>query len=512
MSILGFIRRIFARPPRPGVEVANRMVRARYDAAGEGSEIKNIWANADALDADASNSLAVRQKLRQRSRYERTNNGHAAGIIGTQANYVIGTGPKLRMQTGNANFNRMVEARWESWCKASRFFRKLRTLDKAKTGDGESFGHFRTNPLLGDLVKLDLRTLECDQITSPVFVGDDENYVDGIRYDDYGNPVSYDVLKFHPGATWTSGRQEYETIPAKFMVHWFNEDRCGQHRGVPETTSTLNLFGTGRRYREAVVAAAETAADITVVAEMGVPTDDGPDQLRPFTSVPIDKRTMVVGPAGAKMAQMKAEQPTTTYDSFTRAMLCEEARPLNMPYNIAACDSSGYSFSGGRLDHLTYYVGVDVERQDCELCVLEATFALWFEEAQRAYGWSVPAMPAPRHHWGWPKMPQIDDAKTASARQTALGCGTTSPSRIADEDGLDDEDEIEVLAADYGVTVEEMREIRRNAIFPAKAPPPQEPSADEADEPDDGEEEEEEEEPTNGRARLPATNGYARRR
>jgi len=476
VNLFGRIRRAFSRAPavRPSPEIG-RPVRGRYDAAGYGTETKNIWLNADALDADAANSLAVRKNLRQRSRYERTNNGHASGIVGTQANYVIGTGPKLRMQTGSTGFNRMIEARWGSWCAATHFMRKLRTLNKAKTGDGEAFGHFRTNPGLADPVKLDLRTLECDQITAPALTAiNDENYIDGIRFDEWGNVISYEVLDCHPGALWSwiGARDGYQTIPAKFMAHWFNEDRSGQHRGVPEITPTLNLFGTGRRYREAVVAAAETAADFSAIVNMGSPDDTGPDQLRPFSTFPIDKRTLMVSPAGSTTTQLKPEQPATSYVDFTRSMLCEEARPLNMPYNIAACDSSDYSFSGGRLDHLTYYVSVGVERQDCETLVLEKAFALWFAEAILRYGWTVPAEPAPRHSWGWPAMPQIDQEKTANARKTSMGLGIQSPSRVGDEDGYDDEDELEVLATDHGVTVEEMREIRRESIFAQSAAPP----------------------------------------
>ena len=217
MSVLGRIRRAFSRSPavRPDPEMG-RPVRGRYDAAGYGTETKNIWINADALDADASNSLMVRRNLRNRSRYERTNNGHAAGIVGTQSNYVVGIGPTLRMKTGRPGFNRMIEAKWGNWCAATMFFRKLRTMNKAKTGDGEAFGHFRSNPGLADTVKLDLCPLECDQITAPYYIGAmDENYVDGIKFDEYGNVVSYDVLDRHPGAAWAwmGARATFQTIP-----------------------------------------------------------------------------------------------------------------------------------------------------------------------------------------------------------------------------------------------------------------------------------------------------------
>jgi capsid protein len=446
--------------PRSLAVPSDRPIRARYDAAADDSnETKNIWSAADALDADAANSLAVRIKLRKRSRYERMNNGHASGIIRTQGNYIVGTGPKLRMLTGSPGFNSMVEAAWKRWAKAVGFAKKIRTMCRAKVGDGEAFCLIIANPNCPDPVKLEIRLIECDQVSAPSMKSDDENYVDGIRFDEFNNPISYDILRRHPGASWWGGffgKSEYDTFPAKFVCHWFGGDeRPGQHRGVPELTPTLNLFATGRRYREAVVAAAETAADIAAMVEMGVPMD-GADTADPFVSLPIRKRTMTILPGGAKASQMKAEQPSTTYDGFTRTTVCEEARPLNMPYNIAACDSSDYSYSGGQLDHQTYFVSIDVERQDCEQAVLDKVFALWFEEAVRVYGW-VDTGSIPDHSWGWMGKLHSDPTKIADARRTRLSCGDAAPSEFADEDGVDYEDRLAALARDYGVTVEQIK-------------------------------------------------------
>jgi capsid protein len=440
---------------KPG---ASPCVRAQYDAARDTNETKNLWAGCDVLDADASNSLFVRDRLRKRSRNERANNGHCSGIIRTQANYVVGVGAKLRVQTGSTPFNQMVESAFVAWSMTVGLPKKIRTMCRAKTGDGEAFGMLIDNPLVQSQVKLDLRLIECDQVASPLLFTNEEGYVDGIRFDEYGNVKSYDVLKRHPGANWyQAAPQEYNTVNARFMCHWFGGDeRPGQHRGIPELTPSLNLFGTGRRYREAVVAAAETAADFSVIVQMGLP-QEGPDEYAAFSTLPIDKRTMTVSPAGATVQQLKAEQPTTTHESFVRSMVCEEARPLNMPYNIAACDSSGYSYSGGQLDHQTYFVSVDVERQECELLVLDKIFSLWFEEATKAYGW-VGDGSAPKHAWDWPGRPQNDPEKTANSRKTRLSCGDISPSECAAEDGVDFDDRVTALARDYGVTEQQIRE------------------------------------------------------
>ncbi len=71
---------------------------------------------------------------------------------------------------------------------------------------------------------------------------------------------------------------------------------------------------------------------------------------------------MVTVPSGWKMNQFKPEQPTTTYEMFRNAILNEIARCVHMPANKARCDSSGYNFASGKLDHGTYYGAIDVER------------------------------------------------------------------------------------------------------------------------------------------------------
>ena len=491
MSLLSWLRAWLSddRPERqswddraaPG---RGRPIQAGYAASIDTEETAGLWAYADALDADAANSLSVRAKLRTRMRKERSSNAHAAGILLTHTNYVVGTGPTLRMQTGSAPFNAMVETRWGSWCKAIGFVRKLRTLHLAKTADGEGIARLYSNPALADLVKLDLRPIETDQMSTGYGLFE-PNHVDGVWFDEFGNPTAYDFLLRHPGALGIPGAAMpwvSEKVPARYVLHWFRGDRPGQHRGVPELTPSLLLFAQGRRFREAVVGAAETAADYSVIMKMPVGGEGTPDEADPFATLAIEKRMFVATPAGADPYQMRAEQPSTTYEGFNRSIVSEEARPLNMPYSIAAADSVGISFSGGRLDQLGYYVFVENDRDDAESQVLDQLFAVWFVEACAVYGWNQPAEPAPRHAWDWPARPEIDSEKTANARKIKLSSGQTTLTAIHAEDGLDWEDELQTMARDFRKTPEEICQRLFETIFaekPASGPPPPPPPAEE---------------------------------
>lgn len=499
MGMIAGIRRAFSRRQPVTVDMDTaRPIRGGYDAASLDGMNTRHWAAADALDADSANSKTVRQRISRRARYEFANNGQGKGVQLTQANYVVGRGPKLRMQTGSPGFNSMIEAEWKRWAKEVKLAKKLRTAVKAKVSDGEPFIIITQNPRMRHRVQLGLRMVECEQVTTPYLGTNEPNKIDGIEFDEYGNVLFYDVLKHHPGnSQWGGMGQEVERVPARFMLHLFREDRAGQHRGVSEVGSSLNCYAQGRRFREAVLTGAENIANFSVFLKTQLLPSTEADIVRPLSTLPIDKGMLTALPSGYDAFQPKPEQPSATYAEFTREQSGEQARPLNMPNNIARADSSGYSFSGGKLDHLTYFVSVDVEQQDIEEDVLDPLFEVWFAEAVLRFGWGVPADPPPNHGWDWPEKPVIDEAKHANANKTNLSTGVAVLRRVYAKNGLDFEEELPNMAEDYGITVDEMRTalfmIHFGGATPAEVIPPPPP-------------------PTQGRNRLATAGSNGNRR
>lgn len=463
-------------------------IHAKYDGASSSTEFSNYWANADLLDADSANSLAVRRKLVSRSRYEVESNGYSDGMVQTHANYLVGTGPKLRMQTGSPGFNRTVETQWKAWTKKVFLRRKLWTMAHAKVQDGESIGVLKNNPNVRNPVTLDIAIYETEQCHTPQLPYGVEGYIDGIKFDEYGNPEYYDLLPQHPGSAFAHLNWTPIQIPAASVLHWFAMRRAGQHRGVPEFRSTLNVGAQGRRWREATIAAAETAADFSALIHTNMPPDDSADPISPMTTVGFEKRMMTALPMGWDVAQMKAEHPNSTYGEFNRAQIGEQGRPKSMPFNVAAADSSGYNYASGRLDHQTYFGAVDVERCDGDELVLEPAFEAWYEEAAIVFDWPrdrrLPAVPA--HTFDWPKHPVADQKSEAVAIDSRLRNGSASLSDVYSDAGKDFEDHVEKMADDYGVTPEEMRKILLKTNLAGAAT--DEPAAGKPDEESDDEE------------------------
>lgn len=452
-----------------GTPARQRGIRAGYDAAQDTTDFSRYWSAADALDADSANSKHVRSRLVYRSRYETGNNGYTDGMTQTHATYLVGVGPTLRMQTRSKGFNEMVEAAWARWAKRVLFRRKLWCMAHAKVQDGEAFGLVRANPKVRHRVKLDVVLFETEQCTTPYLPYGKPGYIDGIHFDDWGNPVYYDVLPQHPGGQFGHLNQQPEQVPARYMLHWFQLRRPAQHRGVPEFRSTLHTGAASRRWREATIAAAETAAEIAALLKTQLAPDDGPDLVSPLTTVEFEKRMMMALPMGWDALQMKAEHPNATYDSFNRAQIGEQGRPKSMPYNVAACDSSSYNYASGRLDHQTYFGSLNVERLDCDDLVLDPAFDIWWQEAVLVYGWVGDPDEPPPHTWDWPQHPVADQKSEATANTMKLKSGAVALSQLYAERGQDFQDAIKLLAEDYGVSEDQMRGILARAIFGAAA-------------------------------------------
>jgi len=459
------------------------VIRARFDAAQTTAENARHWAMADAMSADGAGSADVRRKLRQRARYEVANNSYAKGIVLTLANDCIGTGPRLQLLADDSQINRRIEMAFAEWSEAVNLAEKLRTMRMAKSTDGETFAVMTANPMIDSPVKLDVQLVEADRVASPLMaLRPVANDVDGIMLDAWGNPQTYTILRQHPGDL-TAWKTQYDLVPADAVVHWFRSDRPGQHRGIPEITPALPLFAQLRRYTLAVIAAAETAADFAAVLFTDAPANGEAQALEPMDVVELEKRMATVLPDGWRLGQIEAQQPATSYAEFKREILNEIARCLNLPYNIAACNSSGYNYASGRLDHQTYYKSIRVEQSHLAEAVLDPIFAAWIGEAELLSDFAFLRTMDAGHQWFFDGTEHVDPAKEANAQATRLASNTTTLAAEYARQGKDWETELRQRAKEQAL----MTELGLNAANAVKstgsqaAPEPTDDQDEEAD-------------------------------
>ena len=419
---------------------------ASYDAAANTVETQKHWRYADNLSAAAANSVSVRKTLRERSRYEcLENNSFAKGIVLTLANDTISTGPSLQVMLSDASASRMIEQKWRKWCKDVRLASKLRTARMSKVIDGETIILKGNNPRSKNDVKLDLRVIECDQLATPYYADGLPNKIDGIEFDDFGNPTVYHILKGHPGDRWPLDAFEKLDVDPDDIIHLFRAERPGQMRGIPELTPALPLFAMLRRYTLAVITAAENAADFSAILKTQSnafdSASDGIDDIDPFDFVQIDRGLMTSLPKGWEMVQFDPKQPVTTYTEFRNAVLGEIARSVHMPKNKVLADSSGYNYSSGRLDHQTYHESNAIERSQWEVEALDRIFGWWLDEALMMDGYlpALEPMDEVPKVWRWPPQRDVNPAEIADVNIELIRAGLKTRQQYLIEQNIDPE-------------------------------------------------------------------------
>jgi len=440
-----------------------RQVRARFDAAQTTHENRRHWAAAESLSADAEASPEVRRTLRNRARYEVSNNSYAKGILLTLANDTIGTGPRLQMLTESEDLNRCVERDFMMWTTAVRLPEKLRTMRMARCQDGETFGVMGTNPKVMHDVKLDVMLIESDQVTSGFYISRDDNEIDGIFFDSFGNPISYRILKYHPGGSSYNYNNAALNIPAEFMLHCFRMDRPGLHRGISEITPALGLFAYLRRYSQAVLSAAEAAASFSGILYTDAPPNGEAEYMEPMALVELDRNMLLTLPGGWKMGQIDPKQPSANHAMHVDRVLEEILRCVVMPFNIGKGNSSGYNYASGRLDHQGYFKAIRVDQTFIASVILDKILALWLREYFLLHPEIEITMrySLPPHTWFFDGTQHVDPLKEARGQEIRLKNNVTTFATEYALQGKDWETEIrqrareKKLMKELGLTEEE---------------------------------------------------------
>ena len=111
---------------------------------------------------------------------------------------------------------------------------------------------------------------------------------------------------------------EYDRVPAASMIHWFRADRPGQRRGLPDILPALPLFAQLRRYTLAVIAAAESAANIAVLMKTNAPAGGEAAEVEPMTEMefsPEHGRLHARRAGSPRRSRPSSRRPPTTCSS-----------------------------------------------------------------------------------------------------------------------------------------------------------------------------------------------------
>ncbi|MFW6335816.1 MAG: phage portal protein [Phycisphaeraceae bacterium] len=243
------------------------------------------------------------------------------------------------------------------------------------------------------------------------------------------------------------------------------------------------MFALLRRYSLAVCGAAEQAALVGGVIYTDMPAGGEADDVEPLEQVELERNEWWTMPAGYKAEQIRAEQPTTQYGAFHDKILNEIARCLNMPFNIAAGNSSNYNYASGRLDHQAFFKAIKIDQQRLVRVVLNPLFRAWLSEASLVEDLLPQQLRTPEaartvaHQWFWPGFEHVDPVKEAQAQEKRLASNTTTLAEEYARQGMDWEEQLMQRARE--------RQLIRQLAMQDEAGAARQPAAPEPDDDDE---------------------------
>ena len=428
-----------------------RKALASFESGMNTPEMVSHFRYANGSDADAAADSMARANLRNRCRYESMNNGFVRGMLSTLADHVVSTGPRMHLPFLDRSQRRQSVSVWQEWADEVNLTETLRIARISRAESGEVFVLLTRNDSLESPIKLHPRLVEADQVATPGMWFNDQ-VVDGMRLGADGQVLEYHLLRHHPGTKRhiVGLPTDFDRIPASYMLHWAWLTRPGQHRGVPEFSSTLPIWAAWRRFLYATLAAAETAADFAAVLMSREPAIGGEgDVPQPMDLMELTQRMATVLPAGYELGQVRAEHPQTTIRDFQHAVITQAARIWNMPYSVAIGDSSESNFASARLDHKPYFFARKIEQQSLENTILRPIARRWIAEGSLIEGLlpqGLRSIHTGRISWLWGTQDDHEPRERAVAQQMGLELSTTTLSHELAAKGMDWEEVIEQRA------------------------------------------------------------------
>lgn len=303
--------------------------------------------------------------LRQRSRDSIRNNPIAVGAANIHAGNIVGRGLKLQSRIERSILN-MTDEQADEWEKTTetefRLWAESKDCDISRTlnfydyqtlavrqvfENGDTFiltprALYGNNPY-----SLKLQMVEADRICNTNNSQNTNTLSGGVQKDDNGAPVSYHIMRQHPGSI-SAQKREWDVVDAfskktglRNVIHLYRVLRPGQTRGVPELAPVIEQLRQLEKYTEAELTAAVLSAMFTVFvkSETGDIGFDVTSTTGNTASAKADDLKLasgaVVGLApGEDISIADPKRPNTSFDPFVMAILRQIGTALEIPFEV----------------------------------------------------------------------------------------------------------------------------------------------------------------------------------
>lgn len=473
------------------------------DAITSTSKRRKPMSIVSSLDSEFR-SISDRNKMVSTARNLEVNFSLFRGITQGHLNYVIGSGPRIQIQTTDNDFNDRGEKKFGGWSKnpdvrgVMDFGGMIKVNERRTVVDGDCFLHLlRTGQLQG---------IEGDRIANPPDVGSsDRAWVLGVNVNPVLRPLGYGV--------YSRGNQNFRSSPStkdflkviksKDMIHSFDPERFDQSRGISSMISAINDHQDLREALEAVKGSIKLENILGLIFTSDMPTVSGADPMGALTTYEESaadgsnetRNEFKVSQGvfstsllpGEDVKAIQKQTPGTNFDPWVMFQARLAAVVLDMPIEVALQFYTRGSFSAlkGALSQYRYAVGIKrsrIERQTLDrigFWRLSAWMRLWDQEVKA----QVPkdkrrGLEPPKEgtvfdrdaiSWQWPEAPLLEPGKQIDADVKEYKARSSTLKRINAKRGQDWEE----VARQQGREMKKLEQIEMELELPAGALSPE---------------------------------------
>ncbi len=410
-----------------------------------------------------------RDRMVARGRDLIRNDGWASAAVTRTIDNVIGPNfrptPKpnysaLAAMTGNKKFDhkwaeewgRCVQANWNSWadderkfCDSERYLtvpQMFRLAFRHLLADGDALGqlHWLEGRIAagGARYATALQIIDPDRLSNPQLQFDANAMRGGVDVDpEYGVAQGYWIRKAHQGDYFSASKSvTWERIPREtdwgrpIIVHCFDRERAGQHRGVGFLTPVINRLKMLIKYDGTELDAAIINAFFAAYIESPFDQElvEGAlgesDRLNAYQQGRADyhrERKTALGDVGMtmlypgeKLGSVQANRPSSNYDGFQSAMLRHISAGTGLAAQQISQNWAEINYSAFRAAMLEAWKTFHRRRFDFAVGFAHPIYCAWLEESLEMDEYPMPS---------GTNIPTFMQARTALSRARWMGPG-----------------------------------------------------------------------------------------
>ena len=483
---------------------------AHRGASSRSQELAQYIAPVGSADATY---IPERDTLVARQRDIVRNDGWASGAIQRQQDAVIGCGLRLQSMPNwralgvdpdwAAEWAEDVEAKWEEYTEDPRNWIDRTRQSSLSAISGTAFRHrildgeavavlHWAKPHASRRYRTCIELIDPDRLANPMGQMDDELHRAGVELNSEGAAIAYHIRRTHPFDLGTvSFTPETVRVAREYpwgrprVIHMFERERAGQHRGRGLLTPIVEALVMGSKYDRTEMQAAVLNAIYAAYIESHMDNEyiaealgDGGSEIGAYqdkraefyeeNAIRLNGSRIPKLFPGDKFTFQTAQRPASGHWPFMQSVLRKLAAATGMSYEQVSNDWSGVNYSSARAALIEVWRFLDARRFFFAKGLMTPVYMAWLEEAINIGDISLPdgapsfyaAMSAyVRCKWLGPAREQVDPTKEtqAAGERVALNLSTNTleTARMGHDyrDILQERARERRMEEDYGVPV-----------------------------------------------------------